>query len=210
MHRVLHEIKALAQEMRLHLFAMRKVFQRGSVPDKIRARFKSRLFLIKSRVGEVMLTLREVQDLTGPQQAFTRREMGTIRGGIRECERFLSSPSISPRPGAPAVTDDIGWLDLPAGVPAEDLPPWPAPPELESPPESLDFLDALVIPVDEGELPELTGPVLAGIAHCPVCGDPDPAERVTCPVCGVSYHRECWQYFEGCAIYGCAGSGALK
>lgn len=196
MIRALHELKELTQETRLHLFAMRKVYQRGSVPDKLRARFKSRLFLIKGKASEVALALREATNLTGAQVVLTRREMGFVRGAIRECERYLSLPSTTKAPVA-IPAEDLGWLDLTAGAEVENLP------ELVGPPaEDWDFLEVVVAPVEEVG-PELTGPVTAGLAHCPVCGDPDPADSRACPACGVAYHRECWEYYGGCAIYGC-------
>ncbi|HXX95007.1 MAG TPA: hypothetical protein VEN81_15380 [Planctomycetota bacterium] len=42
---------------------------------------------------------------------------------------------------------------------------------------------------------------------CPVCACPlgPPVRR--CPTCGTSHHADCWEYFGGCAIYGCARRG---
>lgn len=197
MIRALFDLKALAHDTRIILYSMRKVFQRGAVPDKIRFRFKSRLFLVKNRAGEVAEAIRGLTTLTTPQMVYTRREMGMVRAAIRECERYIAMPALA-APQAPA--EDTGWLDLPAGVEVEL--PEPAPLPLEVVTEELD-LDLLEIPAGDDEEPSITGPVTEGDAQCPVCGDPDPAERVPCPACGVSYHRECWEYFGGCAIYGC-------
>jgi len=44
--------------------------------------------------------------------------------------------------------------------------------------------------------------------HCPICGtDERPETLFPCPRCGVKYHSECWEYFGGCAIYGCEEGG---
>lgn len=198
MIRALHELKALAHDTRIILYAMRKVFQRGAVPDKIRYRFKSRLFIVKTKCGEVAEALRDLTNLTTPQLIFTRREMGVVRAGIRECERYIAMPSLQKAPEA-APAEDVGWLDLPAGVEVEL--PEPAPPAQEEVTEV--DLDLLEIPASDDAEPSITGPVTEGDAQCPVCGDPDPVDRVPCPACGVRYHRECWEYFGGCAIYGC-------
>ncbi len=43
---------------------------------------------------------------------------------------------------------------------------------------------------------------------CPYClgniGESD--ERVRCPRCGSSHHRECWKANGKCAVYGCDGA----
>jgi hypothetical protein len=43
-------------------------------------------------------------------------------------------------------------------------------------------------------------------AVCPVCQSnvADGQEAVDCPECRTLYHRECWDYNEGCAVYGCS------
>jgi len=197
MHRALHQLKAVAHETRIHLYAARKVFQRGRVPDKIRARFRSRLFLIKNKAGEVALDLREAKDLTTPQQMYVRREIGTVRASIRECERYLAMPALAKEP-PPLAEGDLSWLDMPAAP--DELPPVD---EAAAALESWDFLDVVVVPVED-DAPHITGPVAEGPSHCPICADPDPADRVPCPRCGVTYHRECWEYSGGCAIYGCS------
>lgn len=39
---------------------------------------------------------------------------------------------------------------------------------------------------------------------CQICGVPPAAnERVLCAACGTPHHLECWDYNQGCAIYGC-------
>lgn len=178
---------------------MRKVFQRGAVPDKIRYRFKSRLFMIKQRAGEVAKTLRETEGLTTAQAMNTRREMGFVNASIRECDRYISLPStVAPLdlswldlPAAPPPEEELGWLDLPAGG---------GDPELPEPGIDMSWTD---LPAGgEGVADEPVPVSLPGV-HCPVCGDPEDAQPVACPRCAVRYHKECWEYAGGCAIYGC-------
>jgi len=38
---------------------------------------------------------------------------------------------------------------------------------------------------------------------CPVCGEGLPGAPVACPRCETPHHAECWEFAEGCAIYGC-------
>jgi hypothetical protein len=42
------------------------------------------------------------------------------------------------------------------------------------------------------------------LARCPVCGTSVEGGAVECPHCGVPHHRECWEYQDGCGIFGCA------
>lgn len=45
--------------------------------------------------------------------------------------------------------------------------------------------------------------------HCGVCaGDLSPP-ILACPACGAQHHQECWEYADGCAIYGCSQSLSL-
>jgi hypothetical protein len=41
--------------------------------------------------------------------------------------------------------------------------------------------------------------------HCIVCGEPLAGELVSCRGCKTLHHRDCWQYFGGCATYACGG-----
>ena len=43
-------------------------------------------------------------------------------------------------------------------------------------------------------------------ARCPVCACPVGTESKRCPQCDTPHHTDCWQYAEGCAIYGCDSS----
>lgn len=52
---------------------------------------------------------------------------------------------------------------------------------------------------------------LAPAAACQVCGDglDGSAPETRCPACDTPHHLDCWNFAEGCAVYGCAGSLAL-
>lgn len=43
--------------------------------------------------------------------------------------------------------------------------------------------------------------------RCPVCACTIEEDPVTCPRCATPHHRECWDYAEGCAIFGCDSRG---
>jgi len=43
--------------------------------------------------------------------------------------------------------------------------------------------------------------------NCSVCNQP--ANEKKCPRCGVPYHLTCWNYNQGCAVYGCSSSCIL-
>jgi len=38
---------------------------------------------------------------------------------------------------------------------------------------------------------------------CPVCANPLDSNVRPCPACATPHHTDCWEYFGGCAIYGC-------
>ena len=42
--------------------------------------------------------------------------------------------------------------------------------------------------------------------HCPICACSIDAEPVLCPRCGTAHHDDCWEYNEGCAVFGCKPS----
>jgi hypothetical protein len=48
-------------------------------------------------------------------------------------------------------------------------------------------------------------------AACQVCGDSldGATPETTCPACETPHHLDCWNFAEGCAVYGCPGSLAL-
>lgn len=45
-------------------------------------------------------------------------------------------------------------------------------------------------------------------ARCPVCALPAEAPLLSCGVCRVPHHRDCWAYLARCAIFGCGGKTA--
>jgi hypothetical protein len=169
MKRELWELKLLAQDSRVLLFAIRKVYSRGPPPLVLRNRFKSRLNLLKTRLSEIQRAVSLSKSLTLAQQSHFRKELGGVRGHCREIERFVTGKAGTAAP-APAVL-----RRAPSAIagPGDDQPP--------------------VVRSDQG--------------HCPICGVNEPGETLLpCPSCGVGYHPECWEYFGGCAIYGCSGS----
>lgn len=38
---------------------------------------------------------------------------------------------------------------------------------------------------------------------CPVCGEGVGAAPTRCPICETPHHFDCWEYNEGCGVYGC-------
>lgn len=40
-------------------------------------------------------------------------------------------------------------------------------------------------------------------APCPVCGEAVGAAPTKCPTCATPHHFDCWEYNEGCGVYGC-------
>lgn len=55
------------------------------------------------------------------------------------------------------------------------------------------------------------GPAEAGAARCPVCGDDASGPMTACDRCDTPHHSECWNFNEGCAVFGCkAALAALE
>ncbi|MGI8980773.1 MAG: RING finger protein [Pirellulaceae bacterium] len=73
----------------------------------------------------------------------------------------------------------------------------------------LQFFDAATSVPSAGI--EFLGPAIASHSpgeaapHCVVCGEPLATDLVSCRSCRTPHHRECWQYFGGCATYACGG-----
>ncbi len=42
--------------------------------------------------------------------------------------------------------------------------------------------------------------------HCPVCACSIDEKPVLCPRCHAAHHEDCWEYNEGCAVFGCKPS----
>ena len=49
-------------------------------------------------------------------------------------------------------------------------------------------------------------PTAGGNPHCAFCQSPieDGETTATCPDCGGLFHEACWQYNNGCGVYGCS------
>lgn len=59
-----------------------------------------------------------------------------------------------------------------------------------------------VEPTTETATPQTTAGSL-----CPVCQMPiSPEERFDCPDCSTAHHQACWEYNQGCGMYGCPQS----
>ena len=43
------------------------------------------------------------------------------------------------------------------------------------------------------------------VPHCIVCGEALRTDLVSCRSCRTPHHKDCWQYFGGCATYACGG-----
>ena len=48
-----------------------------------------------------------------------------------------------------------------------------------------------------------------GESQCQVCGESLAADLVYCSACKTPIHRECWEYFGGCATYACGNKKFL-
>ena len=46
---------------------------------------------------------------------------------------------------------------------------------------------------------------ISDLPHCIVCGEALRSDLVTCRSCRTPHHKDCWQYFGGCATYACGG-----
>ena len=42
-----------------------------------------------------------------------------------------------------------------------------------------------------------------GEVICPVCGEPVLRDMVFCRRCKTPHHADCWQFINGCSVYGC-------
>ncbi len=70
----------------------------------------------------------------------------------------------------------------------------------------LQFFDASLSDPTAG-IEFLGRPIDTGVIepHCVVCGELLSSDLVSCRSCRTPHHRECWQYFGGCATYACGG-----
>lgn len=68
-------------------------------------------------------------------------------------------------------------------------------------------LHARVMAIRSEGIQELPGELQGTRGNCPVCANPLDGDVRHCPACATSHHSDCWQYFGGCAIYGCGSRG---
>ena len=62
---------------------------------------------------------------------------------------------------------------------------------LQQPRAGIEFLDSVNADV--------------AVPTCQVCGEGIAQPEIQCTRCRTPHHRECWQYFGGCSVYGCRG-----
>jgi len=43
-------------------------------------------------------------------------------------------------------------------------------------------------------------------SNCPICRNPTTPTDLSCDICRVKHHKDCFEYNEGCGIYGCGGA----
>ncbi len=55
----------------------------------------------------------------------------------------------------------------------------------------------------EGRGALLSAAQMVADGRCPVCAESVGGNPRDCPRCGARHHAECWNYFGGCAIFGC-------
>lgn len=58
-----------------------------------------------------------------------------------------------------------------------------------------------------GEVRVLSAEQVAAEGKCPVCAQVLESPTRACRSCGTTHHANCWDYFGGCAIYGCTARG---
>jgi predicted RNA-binding Zn-ribbon protein involved in translation (DUF1610 family) len=68
---------------------------------------------------------------------------------------------------------------------------------------------AQAAPAQAASAPDRAAPAerLCAICQTSLAGD---EERVQCPDCHTAYHRSCWDYNQGCGMYGCPKSPATE
>lgn len=105
-----------------------------------------------------------------------------VRHKLERFYRFDGVILVAPEPeGAGRLARLDRWLDVHL-----------YPPALAAPPAVIEFLQA-------------AHPLPAGL--CPVCGDAlGEAARVACTRCRAPHHRDCFEFSQRCARYGCGGT----
>lgn len=127
--------------------------------------------------------------------AMERKELGeqslpAVRAALHEQAMRVVTDALAGQPGRGATTgealEELGTRLLEQDAPAASL----SAREVRSLRKQL-----------KAEIPDRH----AG-ARCGVCGEAFSGSKpsVTCGSCDAPHHRECWEYNEGCAIFGCA------
>jgi hypothetical protein len=65
---------------------------------------------------------------------------------------------------------------------------------------------AMLTRVEGIEFKEQDGPVAITDATCQICGESIVVDMVFCRRCKTPHHRECWEYFGSCSVFGCQES----
>lgn len=74
---------------------------------------------------------------------------------------------------------------------------------------ALPLLSRIGVAPSEGiQILSATG--IASRGDCPVCANPLADDARRCPACATPHHGDCWDYFGGCAIYGCKSGGGRR
>lgn len=61
-----------------------------------------------------------------------------------------------------------------------------------------------------GSVSDTPGPGPETTAHCPVCGEvPRAGDTLACATCLAPHHPECWEFAQGCSLFGCGGQGTI-
>lgn len=84
----------------------------------------------------------------------------------------------------------------PTAAAAEPVPPQGKVIALDDTPAGVTLMSLTEMPVARAAAP---------LGVCPLCQTQimKREEYVTCPACKTKYHPDCWEYNEGCAVYGC-------
>ncbi|MEK6237836.1 MAG: hypothetical protein N2C14_24260, partial [Planctomycetales bacterium] len=64
-------------------------------------------------------------------------------------------------------------------------------------------------PINKDEMEILPAPdkTASDAPVCRICGESIAEEPIFCNACRTPHHLDCWEYNDGCSIYGCGGKG---
>ncbi len=72
------------------------------------------------------------------------------------------------------------------------------------------LLEEFVGHAHSGGIQIVTADLVAAAGKCPVCGGDMDEHLRRCSSCRTPHHDDCWEYFGGCAIFGCASRKGTK